>query len=186
MNGLGKHKNGDNYKPLVDMLFRECLEALGRPANFSLSEVPWQLKTLKKRAERAEDAAHWIDASERLPKPFETVEIIFWRSFGVEEYAHGYNYPQVARWCLVADGKGRELEPHQTVIAWRALPPRERKQSPAEKTVIVRIASLGDPSAKVLFELRDGSLKTFQELTPEEQEAAVACIVRAQMLRMGT
>lgn len=187
MNGKTRHSiQGDNYKPLVDMLFRECLEALGRPSNFSLAEVPWQLKTLKERAEKAEDAAYWIDASERLPKPFETVEIIFHRFPNVEEYAHGYNYPQVAKWCLVADGKGCELEPHQTVIAWRALPPLERKQAPAEKMTIVKIASLGGPPDRVLFEVQDGSLKTFRELTPEEQEAAVACIVRAQMLRMGT
>jgi hypothetical protein len=166
------------------MLFRECLDALGRPPNFSLAEVPWQLRQIKERAEKAEDAARWIKVEERLPKPFETVEIIFQRFFGVEEYAHGYHYPQVAKWCVVAGGRAHELETTQTVIAWRALPPLERKQAPAEKTVIVRIASLGGPSAKVLFELRDGSLKTFQELTPVEQEAAVNCIIQAQLLRM--
>jgi hypothetical protein len=37
----------DWLKALTDNLFNQCLEALGQPAEFSLLQVPWQLKTMK-------------------------------------------------------------------------------------------------------------------------------------------
>jgi hypothetical protein len=50
------------YKTLTDNLFRECLEAMGTPDNFSLLEVPWQLRIMRMKIELLTDLIRDIDS----------------------------------------------------------------------------------------------------------------------------